>query len=143
MPTRDKVSDVRPYVERALKDEELRDNLKSAFEAARDVYAELLGNRGMTGVASRVATDKEIQDNLRKAVEELREAGDRVRGKEDHSGRNTMLLLAGITLGVLFNPATGPQTRAWLKDKVLGPSDDFTYGGGGETNAAGSTNSGS
>jgi hypothetical protein len=143
MPTRDKVSDVRPYVERALKDEELRDNLKSAFEAARDVYAELLGNRGMTGVASRVATDKEIQDNLRKAVEELREAGDRVRGKEDHSGRNTMLLLAGITLGVLFNPATGPQTRAWLKDKVLGPSDDFTYGGGGETNASGSTNSGS
>ena len=143
MPTRDKVSDVRPYVERALKDEELRDNLKSAFEAARDVYAELLGNRGMTGVASRVATDKEIQDNLRKAVEELREAGDRVRGKEDHSGRNTMLLLAGITLGVLFNPATGPQTRAWLKDKVLGPSDDFTYGGGGETNASGSTTSGS
>jgi hypothetical protein len=144
MATKDKVSDVRPYVERALKDEELRDNLKSAFEAAREVYAELLGNRGMTGVASRVATDKEIQDNLKRAIEELREAGDRVRGKEDHSGRNTMLLLAGITLGVLFNPATGPQTRAWVKDKVLGPSDDFTYGGGGTSDSnAGSTNSGS
>jgi hypothetical protein len=145
MATKDKVSDVRPYVERALKDEELRDNLKSAFEAAREVYGELLGNRGMTGVASRVATDKEIQENLRRAIDELREAGDRVRGKEDHSGRNTMLLLAGITLGVLFNPATGPQTRAWVKDKVLGPSDDFTYGGGGGTSDAsvGSTNSGS
>lgn len=145
MATKDKVSDVRPYVERALKDEDLRDNLKSAFEAARDVYAELLGNRGMAGVASRVATDKEIQDNLRTAIDELREAGDRVRGKEDHSGRNTMLLLAGITLGVLFNPATGPQTRAWVKDKVLGPSDDFTYGGSGSASEsnAGSTNSGS
>jgi hypothetical protein len=145
MATKDKVSDVRPFVERALKDEELRDNLKSAFEAAREVYGELLGNRGMTGVASRVATDKEIQENLRRAIDELREAGDRVRGKEDHSGRNTMLLLAGITLGVLFNPATGPQTRAWVKDKVLGPSDDFTYGGGGGTSdaSAGSTNSGS
>jgi hypothetical protein len=146
MTTKDKVSDVRPYVERALKDEELRDNLRAAFEAARDVYAELLGNRGVTGLAGRVATDKEIQDNLKRAVDELREAGDRVRGKEDHSGRNTMLLLAGITLGVLFNPATGPQTRAWIKDKILGPSDDFTYGGGdadASASTAGSTNSGS
>jgi hypothetical protein len=141
MATKDKVSEVRPYVERALKDEDLRDNLKSAFEAARDVYAELMGDRGMTGMATRVATDKEIQDNLKKAIEELREAGDRVRGKEDHSSRNTMLLLAGITLGVLFNPMTGAKTRSWLKEKVLGPSDEFTYGGDGSS--TGSSNGGS
>lgn len=133
MTTKDKVADVRPYLERALKDEDVRDNVKAAFDAAREVYVELMGGRGMTGVASRVATDKEIQENLRKAVEELREAGDRVRGKADHSGRNTTLLLAGITLGILFNPMTGPQTRAWIKEKVLGPSDDFTYGGGAES----------
>ncbi|HSL65240.1 MAG TPA: hypothetical protein VK874_11330 [Gaiellaceae bacterium] len=133
MTTKDKVADVRPYLERALKDEDVRDNVKAAFDAAREVYVELMGGRGMTGVASRVATDKEIQENLRKAVEELREAGDRVRGKADHSGRNTTLLLAGITLGILFNPMTGPQTRAWIKEKVLGPSDDFTYGGGTES----------
>ena len=129
MTTKDKVSDVRPYVERALRDEELRDNLKAAFLAARDVYSDLTGDRGVSGLATRVATDRDIQDNLRRAVEELREAGDRVRGKEDHSGRNTMLLFAGITLAVLYNPVTGPPTRAWIKDKILGPSDDFTYGG--------------
>ena len=139
MATKDKVSDVRPYVERALQDEELRDNLKAAFLAARDVYSDLTGDRGVTGLATRVATDRDIQDNLRRAVEELREASDRVRGKEDHSGRNTMLLLAGITVAVLFNPVTGPQTRQWIKEKVLGPSDDFTYGGesgAGTTTAA-------
>ena len=43
----------------------------------------------------RAATDKEIQDNLRKAVDELRTAANRIQGKEDHSGRNTMLLLVG------------------------------------------------
>ena len=91
MTTKDKVSDVRPYVERALRDEELRDNLKAAFLAARDVYSDLTGDRGVSGLATRVATDRDIQDNLRRAVEELREASDRVRGKEDHSGRNTML----------------------------------------------------
>lgn len=127
MTTKDKVADVRPYLERALKDEDVRDNVKAAFDAAREVYVELMGGRGMTGVASRVATDKEIQENLRKAVEELREAGDRVRGKADHSGRNTTLLLAGITLGILFNPMTGPQTRKWLMDKILGGSDEYDY----------------
>ena len=39
-----------------------------------------------------------------------------------------MLLLAGITVGILFNPMTGPQTRAWLMEKITGEdSDDFTY----------------
>ncbi len=56
----------------------------------------------------RAATDKDIQENLRKAVDELRNAADRVQGKEDHSTRNTMLLLTGIALGILFNPMTGP-----------------------------------
>jgi hypothetical protein len=125
--TKDKLYDtadtVRPYVDRALHDEDLRENLKEAFNAARDVYAELLGNRNLTATATRVASDKEIQDNLRKAVEELREASRRIQGKEDHSARNKMLLLAGITAGILFNPMTGPQTRKWLMEKVTGESD--------------------
>ena len=125
----EKVQDVRPYVERALKDEDLRDNLKSAFDAAREVYAELIGDRGMTGVATKVATDKDIQDNLKRAVDELREAADRVRGKEEHTARNATLLLAGITLGILFNPVTGPATRTWLKDRVFGSEDEFGYNG--------------
>jgi hypothetical protein len=140
--TKDRISDVRPYVERALKDEELRDNLAAAYAAAKEVYSELLGGRGVTGIATRVASDKDIQENLRTAVEELRNAADRVQGKEDHGGRNAMLLLAGITLGILFNPVTGPTTRKWVKDKVLGPSDDFTYAGGnGGTTSSGSTSS--
>lgn len=128
--TKDRIADVKPYVERALKDEELRENLIAAYAAAKEVYGELLGNRGVTGIATRVASDKDIQDNLRTAIEELRNAADRVQGKEDHGARNSFLLLAGITLGILFNPMTGPATRKWVKDKVLGPSDDFTYAGG-------------
>ena len=90
--TKERIEEARPYVERALKDEELRDNLK-------------------------------------KTIEELRTAADRVQGKKDHGARNAMLLLAGLTIGILYNPATGPQTRQWLKEKVLGPEEDFTYGG--------------
>jgi hypothetical protein len=135
--TRDRVSDaadnVKPYVARALHDEDLRDNVKAAFEAAREVYDELIGGRGVTTVATRVATDKDIQQKLRDAVDELREAADRVQGKKDHGGRNAALLLTGIALGILFNPVTGPATRKWLADAVLGGDDDFTYQGGGSS----------
>jgi hypothetical protein len=124
----DTADTMRPYVDRALHDDALHDNLKEAFSAARDVYAELLGNRNLTGTAVRAATDKDIQDNLKKAVEELRTAASRIQGKEDHGARNTMLLLAGITAGILFNPMTGPQTRQWLMERITGESsDDYSY----------------
>jgi hypothetical protein len=127
---RDKVADVKPYVQRALQDEELRDNLRSAFDTARDVYAELIGKRGVTGVATKVASDKEIQDQLRSAIDDLRSAANRIQGNEGHKSRNSTLLLAGIALGILFNPMTGPETRRWLKDKVFGEEEEFGYGGG-------------
>jgi hypothetical protein len=134
MRTKERVSDaadnVRPYVERALKDDELRKNVREAFEAARDVYNELLGGRGVVPLATRVATDDDIKDNLRTAVEDLRKAANRLQGKKDHSGRNAALLITGIALGLLFNPVTGPATRKWLSDQVFGGSDeDFTYQG--------------
>jgi hypothetical protein len=130
--TKDRLYDtadtMRPYVDRALHDDDLHDNLKEAFKAAREVYAELLGNRNLTGTAMRAATDKDIQENLKKAIEEMRSAANRMQGKADHSTRNTMLLLAGITAGILFNPMTGPQTRKWLMDKVTGESSsDYSY----------------
>ena len=130
MKTRDRFSDAaanaRPYVERAVGDEELRENVKAAFQAAREVSDELIGGRGVTTVASRVATDKEIQEKLKEAVDELRTAADRVQGKKEHPARNATLLIAGIALGILFNPVTGPATRKWLADSVFG-GDDFTY----------------
>jgi hypothetical protein len=127
MKTTDKVSgaagSARPYVERALTDEELRDNVKNAFKAAREVYDELIGGRSVATVATKVASDHDIQDNLKTAIDELRIAARRVQGKEPHSGRNGMLLVTGIALGILFNPVTGPATRNWLKQTVLGDDE--------------------
>lgn len=111
---------MKPYVTRALQDEEVRENVKHAIATARDIYDELLGGRSTTAVAARVATDSEIQDNLKIAIDDLRKAANRVQGKKEHSSRNATLLIAGIALGILFNPVTGPATRQWISDKLLG-----------------------
>ena len=132
---KDRVADVKPYVKRAIQDEELRESLRSAFATARDVYDELLGNRGVTGIASKVATDEDIQDQLRSAIDDLRSAADRIQGADSHKSRNSSLLLVGIALGILFNPITGPETRRWLKDTIFGADDEFGYGSGSSGNS--------
>ena len=135
----ERTGSARPYVERAIEDEDLRDNVRNAFGSAREIYNELIGGRGAIPVATRVATDKDIQERLKEAIDELREAADRVQGKKDHGARNSMLLLTGIALGILFNPVSGPQTRKWLSDKLFGPSDEFTYQGGGNSSPSSSS----
>jgi hypothetical protein len=135
---KDRISDAKPYVARALQDEEVRENVKSAIAAAREIYDELIGGRRPTAVAARVATDKEIQDNLRSAIDDLKKAATRVQGKKEHTSRNATLLLTGIVLGVLFNPLTGPQTREWLSEKILGESEGDTTSAKSGGNGSGS-----
>ena len=106
--------------------------MKNAYESARSIYDELLGDRGTTGTALRVARDKDLQDELRRTIQELRKAGERVQKGESHTGRNVTLLLTGIALGVLFNPITGPETRQWIRESIFGEEQPF------ETNSDGS-----
>jgi hypothetical protein len=126
--TKDKVYDtagnVKPYVERAMSDEKLRDDVMSAFSTAKELYNELIGGKGALTLATRVATDDEVRDKLKDAIDDLRNAADRLQGKKEHTGRNTTLLVAGIALGILFNPITGPETRKWVKD-MIGGGDEF------------------
>jgi hypothetical protein len=137
----DKVAEVKPYVDRAMKDEKLREDVMSAFATARGLYNELIGGRNAVALAQRVASDDDIRDRLKEAVEDLRSASQRLQGKKDHSGRNTVLLITGIALGILFNPVTGPETRRWLKDLIGGGSDEFgaEYPPSGNTNPPTST----
>jgi hypothetical protein len=131
--TKDKVTDaagtVKPYVERAIRDEDLRNDIRSAFDSARNIYNDLMGGRGVVPIATRVATDKDIQDELKSAIADLRKAAERVQGKHEHGARNSTLLITGIALGILFNPVTGPQTRKFISDRLLGGGGDFTYQG--------------
>ena len=127
--TRDKVYDaagnVKPYVERAMSDDKLRHDVMSAVVSAEELYTVVLGGRGAVSLATRVATDDDVREKLRAAIDDLRSASDRLQGRSERSGRNAILLITGIVLGLLFNPVTGPDTRRWLKQTVSGSDDDF------------------
>jgi hypothetical protein len=137
--TKDRVSGAadtaRPYVERALHDEELRDHVKQAYVAARDIYDELIGHRGVTGFATRVAGDNEVQENLKTAIAELRQAANRLQGRREGHGGRKLLLLAGVVAGLLYNPVTGPPLRRWAKDRVFG-GDEFGFDDNSSGNGA-------
>ena len=127
--TKEKVYDaadsVKPYVQRAMQDEKLREDVLSAFSTAKELYTELVGGRNAVTLAQRVATDDEVREKLRTAIDDLRNAADRLQGRKRQGKGHTGLLVAGIALGILFNPVTGPETRKWLKDMVSGGGDDF------------------
>ncbi len=134
----DAAETIRPYVERAMTDEKLRQEVLHAFGTARNLYAELAGekNRPIT-LASRVATDDDVRDKLREAIEDLRRASDRLQGKRERSsGRGSTLLIAGIALGILFNPVTGAETRRFIRD-LLSPGSDGHDHQASDTNGRG------
>jgi hypothetical protein len=142
MSTKDRFADAaanaRPYVEKAIRDQELRQNVRNAYSSARTVYDELLGRHGVTDVATRLASDKDVRDELRNAIDELRQAAGRVQSVGERgatasvrAGRSTLWLIAAVAAALLFNPLTGPPLRRWLGRKLFGKSSVVYRDGNG------------
>jgi hypothetical protein len=130
----DATSHVRPYVERAIRDEELRRNVKDAYTSARALYDQLLSRNDVGHVATKLVSDEDVQTQLREVVTKLRSAAGRVQSAQEetkkasgHGARTKLLLVAGIAIGLLVNPLTGPTLRGWLKKKLFGGGDGFVY----------------
>ena len=82
-----------PYVQRLIEDEQLRNNLRDAYGAARHAY-ERIAKNGKP--AQRLMDDKKVQRDLRNAADSLREASDQLRGRRKRKGRFGRLLLLGV-----------------------------------------------
>jgi len=119
----DTIDSIRPYLERALKDDDFRRDLKDALQAARELYGPLSHGNGIGGSAKLLATDKKAQENLRRAFDDLSSAADTIQGKKKGKKGRKMLLLAGVVAGALYNPWTGAQTREKLLDLIAGDDD--------------------
>jgi hypothetical protein len=114
-----------PYVQRLIEDEELRDSLRNAFEAAKGAYGRATGNG--KGAVKAVTSDKKVQKDLRSAAESLREASEQLRAprkrKKSRLGRLILFsLVAGAIAMVLSEGA-----RKTVLDALFGAEEEFEY----------------
>jgi hypothetical protein len=123
-----------PYVQRLIEDEELRDSLKNAFEAARGAYSRATGN-GHSPVKA-VSSDRKVQKDLRSAAENLREASERLRApKRRKKSRLGRLILFGIVAGVVAL-VVSEDARKTVLDALFGAEEEFEYTSASSINGA-------
>jgi hypothetical protein len=113
-----------PYVERLIEDEELRDSLKKAFEAAKGAYGRATSN----GSAVKAVTgDKKVQRDLKVAAENLRDASEAFRApkkrKKSRLGRLILLGLVGAAVALILSE----DARKTVLDALFGAEEEFEY----------------
>ena len=113
-----------PYVRRILEDEELRDNIRVAFEAAKDAYQRMSNGKGP---ATSLMDDKRVHNDLRTAAESLRDASWQLRGKRRSSGFGLgKALLVGL-IGAALVLILSEDARKLVLDKLFGAEEEFEY----------------
>jgi len=113
----------RPYVQRLIEDDDLRDNLRASYDAARDAYDRASSAKKPADVLE----DKRLQKDLRKASENFRSAADALREpeKKDSSTLGRLFLLAIV--GAILALALSEDLRKALLDQLFGAEEEFEY----------------
>jgi hypothetical protein len=113
------------YVQRFVEDEELRDNLRTAYQSARKAYTRIANGKGPVKA---ITEDKKVQRELKEAATSLREAADSLRGakRKRKRGRLGRLILVGLVGGGLAL-ALSEDLRKKVLDALFGAEEEFEY----------------
>jgi hypothetical protein len=112
-----------PYVQRLVEDDELRDNLRTAYDSARKAYDRIANGKGP---AKAILDDKKTQKELREAATSLRDAADTLRGakkKKKRRGGRLLVLLIGVGAAL----ALSEGLRKKVLDALFGAEEEFEY----------------
>jgi DNA-binding transcriptional regulator PaaX len=123
------------YVQRLVEDEELRENLRTAFDSAKRAYSRINGK----GPVKALTEDKKTQKELRDAASSLREAADALRGKKRRrrGGLGKLLLVAIVGGGLAL--ALSEDLRKKVLDALFGAEEEFEYSSSTSPGASQST----
>jgi hypothetical protein len=115
-----------PYVQRLIDDGELRDNLRTAYEAARGVYGRMSNGKAP---AKSLMEDKKLQRELRDVAKALSEAGTALREapkrrrRRGGLGRTLIVMIVGAGLAL----ALSEGLRSKVLDALFGSEEEFDY----------------
>jgi hypothetical protein len=112
------------YVQRLVEDDELRDNLRNAFESARKAYSRMSNGKGPVKA---VTEDKKFQREMRDAATSLKDAAEALReGKKKRKrGKGRLLLMAIIGGGIALAASEGLRKK--VLDALFGAEEEFEY----------------
>jgi adenylosuccinate synthase len=111
------------YVQRIVEDEDLRENLRTAFESARKAYTRMSNGKGP---AKALMEDKKVQKQLREAATSLRDAADTLRAPAKRKRRRGRLLVIGL-VGAGLALALSEPLRKKVLDALFGAEEEFEY----------------
>ena len=113
-----------PYVKRLIEDEELRDNIRVAFEAAKDAYARMSNGKGP---AKSLLDDKKVHRDLQEAARSFKEAADGIRGRSGGGGFGLGKALLVAIVGAALVLILSEDARKVVLDKLFGAEEEFEY----------------
>ena len=111
-----------PYLRRIVEDEELRDNLRTAFDALRHAYSRVSNGKGP---AKSLIEDRKVHKDLRTASESLREASEQLRGRKRRRPFAKLLFVGIVGAGVAL--VLSEDLRKSVLDKLFGAEEEFEY----------------
>jgi hypothetical protein len=114
-----------PYVQRVVEDDELRDNLRTAYDSAKKAYERMSNGKGP---AKALLDDKKTQKELKEAASSLKEAADTLRGakkKKSGGGLGRKLLILAVGAGVALALSEGLRKK--VLDTLFGAEEEFEY----------------
>jgi hypothetical protein len=122
-----------PYLRRLMEDDELRDNVRTAYGAIRDAGVRMSNGKGP---AKTLMDDKKVHKDLRTAAESLREASEQLRGRKKRSPLGKFLLIGIVGTGLAL--ILSEDLRKAVLDRLFGAEEEFEYTS--TTSTAGSGN---
>ena len=109
------------YVQRFIEDEELRENVRSAFVSAKKAYGRINGKGPVKAL-----DDKKVQRELKDAAGSLKDAADSLRnGKKKKRRKGRLLLIAFVGAGLAL--ALSEDLRKKALDAMFGAEEEFEY----------------
>jgi ADP-heptose:LPS heptosyltransferase len=113
-----------PYVQRLIEDEDLRDNVREAFESIRHAYKRMSNGKPP---AKALMQDKKVQRDLREASASLREASEQLRGKRRRKKHRLRRFLFLAIIGTAIAMAVSEDARKAVLDRLFGAEEEFEY----------------
>jgi len=110
------------YVQRLVEDDELRENLRTAYASARSAYGRMDGK-----TPQKALDNKKVQKDLKQAATSLKDAADALRDQKKKKRGRGKGLIGVVIVGGIAALVASEGLRKKVLDALFGAEEEFEY----------------